>query len=578
MRKAYSYIRMSTDIQLKGDSLRRQLDASKEYASANNLELIDTIDGNPLRDIGVSGFRGKNSQNGVLFLFLQKLEANEIEPNSVLLIESLDRLSRDDVLNALAQFLRILELGIEIVTLTDNQKYTKESLNTNIGALYMSLGIMFRANEESEIKSKRIRAAWKTKRENALIKPLTSIAPAWLKHVKDENRFEVIQDRAETVKKIFELCTSTCGLWAITKYLNANQTEVFGRSKYWNKSYIRKILSNRSVLGEYQPNSIIDGKRTPCGDPVIDYYPRIISEEQFILANAAIEKRAVHGKGRKGVSFSNLFSGLVFCGICGSKMVLRNRGSTPKGGKHLICNNKLVSAGCTMPEWKLPVLESEIFKHVKEIDFSELIGNQSQSTEIQNKITLLHSQLKTEETELEKLMTLTMEETLNESTKLRYIEKLNDCENKLKSIKLEISNQEKELTKLTEQSYLLKSNELKEMVKKISENSENYFFRSSLNQLLGKTIERIDLKIESAQYQPWEIERNDQTVRDFLTNYPSFVETPFDELIDKNEFKAFCKAYENRITIKYKSGAIRHIFVGSRMSLLIGGYKNTLYD
>ena len=44
-RKAYSYIRMSTDTQLKGDSLRRQLEASKAYAENHNLELVDNIDG-----------------------------------------------------------------------------------------------------------------------------------------------------------------------------------------------------------------------------------------------------------------------------------------------------------------------------------------------------------------------------------------------------------------------------------------------------------------------------------------------------------------------------------------------------
>ena len=53
--KAYSYIRMSTDIQLKGNSLQRQLELSKNYADINNLELVDTI-----KDIGVSAFKGKN--------------------------------------------------------------------------------------------------------------------------------------------------------------------------------------------------------------------------------------------------------------------------------------------------------------------------------------------------------------------------------------------------------------------------------------------------------------------------------------------------------------------------------------
>ena len=44
-RKAYSYIRMSTDAQLKGDSLRRQLENSSRYIADNNLELVEDLAG-----------------------------------------------------------------------------------------------------------------------------------------------------------------------------------------------------------------------------------------------------------------------------------------------------------------------------------------------------------------------------------------------------------------------------------------------------------------------------------------------------------------------------------------------------
>ena len=52
--RAYSYIRMSTDVQLKGDSRRRQLEKSVEYATQNGLDLLD---GSQLEDIGISAFR-----------------------------------------------------------------------------------------------------------------------------------------------------------------------------------------------------------------------------------------------------------------------------------------------------------------------------------------------------------------------------------------------------------------------------------------------------------------------------------------------------------------------------------------
>ncbi len=42
--KAYSYVRMSTDKQLHGDSLRRQTEASRLYAEKHGLELVTDFD------------------------------------------------------------------------------------------------------------------------------------------------------------------------------------------------------------------------------------------------------------------------------------------------------------------------------------------------------------------------------------------------------------------------------------------------------------------------------------------------------------------------------------------------------
>ncbi len=368
-RKAYSYIRMSTDVQLKGDSLRRQLEASERYALDNNLELVDSIDGIPLKDIGVSGFLGKNTHKGVLAVFLEALQLGKIEPNSVLLIESLDRLSRDKLTEALTQFLNILDHGIEIVTLADNQRYTKEIINHNQGTLIISLTIMFRANEESEIKSKRVRAAWSNKRNNATNKPMTSRCPAWLRLV--DGKFEVIPEKAAViVMKIFELCISTCGLYGIARYFNENKVPVIGTTEIWQRSYIHKIITSRAVLGELQPYTTINGKRhQPAGDPIPNYYPQIIDEDTFYRANAAIARRNKSGRGRKGKTFSNLFSGLVYCSHCGSRITVRNHAPYKPWGKRLCCTNQRVGGGCTMPEWRLDSFQSMIFRHIHEVNF-----------------------------------------------------------------------------------------------------------------------------------------------------------------------------------------------------------------
>ena len=69
-KKAYSYIRFSTPQQLKGDSLRRQLEASRAYAEAHDMVLDDS-----LRDIGISAFKGKHATEGVLKKFIELVDA-----------------------------------------------------------------------------------------------------------------------------------------------------------------------------------------------------------------------------------------------------------------------------------------------------------------------------------------------------------------------------------------------------------------------------------------------------------------------------------------------------------------------
>lgn len=55
--RAYSYVRMSTRKQLRGDSLRRQLERSKTFADEHSLLLDDS-----LQDLGVSAWRAGTSR------------------------------------------------------------------------------------------------------------------------------------------------------------------------------------------------------------------------------------------------------------------------------------------------------------------------------------------------------------------------------------------------------------------------------------------------------------------------------------------------------------------------------------
>lgn len=367
--KAYSYLRMSTDLQLKGDSRRRQLKASQEYAEKHGLDLAEDAQ---LEDIGISAFKGANVKDGALGQFLKAVEAGAVEPGSFLIVESLDRLSRDKILTAQSLFLNIIQSGINLVTLMDGRLYRANEVD--LGDLIMSLVIMSRAHEESLIKSQRISAAWQNKRVKAASgQPMTRQCPAWLKLSADRKAYEVIPERAEIIRQIFEDSAAGVGMYSIVGRLNRAAIPAFVGKNGWHQSYIAKVLANRSVFGEFQPSRKTDGKRIPDGEPISAYYPTIVSEDLFFRANLSKSQRQKDGKGRKGLGYTNLFTNIAECAYCKARIVFENKGNGPKGGSYLICSDAKRNLGCKATRWRYADFEASFLAFVEELDIESIL-------------------------------------------------------------------------------------------------------------------------------------------------------------------------------------------------------------
>src|ERR1041385_5155470 len=96
---AFSYVRFSTPEQLKGDSLRRQTEAAAEWCKRSGATLDTST---TYRDLGASAFKGAHrSDKAALGAFLKLAEAGRIPKGSFLIIENLDRLSREEERTAL---------------------------------------------------------------------------------------------------------------------------------------------------------------------------------------------------------------------------------------------------------------------------------------------------------------------------------------------------------------------------------------------------------------------------------------------------------------------------------------------
>lgn len=397
--KAFSYIRFSTPEQLKGDSLRRQLELSEKYVVEHGLELDTSLN---LRDLGFSAFHGHHRRRGALGTFLELVKAGKIPEGSVLLVESLDRLSREEITEALEQFLAIIRSGIKIVTLADNNReYTKETINANIGELIVSLTIMSRAHEESRMKAFRLGKAWMAKREEASNggEKLTSQAPAWLKISADKCSFEVLPQRAAIIERIYREKLAGKGSERIARDLNLDKAIQWiptsprnGGNSGWRKSYIEKILHMRAVIGEFQPHRLVNGKRQPVGEPLEGYYPAVITEELFykvqqqIEANSKEYEKGNGGRGGRTGVVSNLFSYIAKCGYCGYPMQYVDKGEW----KYLACDKAQRRIGCHYLSVPYGEFEEAVLTYCRGLDPAALLPGRE---EAENNIRLLDGQL-----------------------------------------------------------------------------------------------------------------------------------------------------------------------------------------
>lgn len=332
MRRAYSYKRFSSPKQAAGDSLRRQTEFEQEIVGEMNLHLDDSVD---LTDRAVSGFRGDNSKFGALSEFLKLVESGRVPAGSVLLVEALDRISRENVLDAFNLFSRIICAGVTIVTATPKDVYSRETVAADMTKLMVPLVYFMRGHDESARKSVRVGKAWAQRRKRAVEtgEPLTARCPAWLRVV--GGKYEVIEERAAAVRRVYELAADGLGIRRVCRAMVAEGWEPLGRTGRWNEQYVRKLLGWPAVCGEMQPHVYVDGEKKPRGKPVAGYFPAVVDRETFELVRTATAGR--RGKsGRPPRGDGNLFTGIVYHAADRCRMAAQRSGGKAARYTYLI--------------------------------------------------------------------------------------------------------------------------------------------------------------------------------------------------------------------------------------------------
>jgi DNA invertase Pin-like site-specific DNA recombinase len=321
MPAAYSYVRFSSAHQATGDSVRRQTQFRERWLADHPDAVLDTS--LRMSDYGRSAFKRINRDTYALARFVECIKSGRVEPGSFLLVENLDRLSREDAGEATELFLSIVNKGVVVVQLSPVVMEFRRPVNMH--SLMFAIVELSRGHSESAIKSERGRSYWARKqREADPARIVTRKLPGWIRCV--DGKLVLDEAGAAVVRRIFTLARDGHGSKAIAERLNADGIPVLGRMEMalrgqghllpadkekrpvrWSATVVGHILRSRATIGEYVPYA---GRKDQAGAPVPSYFPAVIDPETFAAAQNAIATRWKVGRGRRG-KYVNLFSGML---------------------------------------------------------------------------------------------------------------------------------------------------------------------------------------------------------------------------------------------------------------------------
>lgn len=330
MTQLYSYVRWSSDRQSKGTSFERQMASARQFANDNGLELVEII------EPGVSAFKGKNAKDGKLGDFINAVEAGVIERDSWLYVENLDRLTRQSATEAQSLFIRLLTLGLTLVTGMDKRIYTLESVNNNPTEFMISILLFSRANEESKTKSERTTGnvlALITRHSEGLPVNIKSVGkhPWWIDD--SGSQYEAVRPH-ETywpiAREIIELYLTGKGAYKVKRHLDTKYPNGY-EGKEWDYQMLIRMRKNNALYGERTLN--INGNPFKLDN----YYPSLTSEAEYLRLQELKRKNDFQSKDKDDVVNIKLLSGLSLlrCGKCGGTM----SSFMDKGKPRYICLN-----------------------------------------------------------------------------------------------------------------------------------------------------------------------------------------------------------------------------------------------
>ena len=502
------YCRLSQDDNLDGESnsISNQKEILMDYAKKHG-----HLHPQFFVDDGISG----TTFNRPGFQEMQSLiEAGKV---STVIVKDLSRFGREHLLCGHYTEIVYPTLGVNFIAIQENVDTTR-----GMGTEMMPFHNIFNEWYAAQT-SKKIRAVHEMKAKKG--QRVASTVAYGYKKIKGEDdkerddKWYIDEPAAEVVRKIYELCLSGRGPSQIARQLenekvltptayfnsidrktsNPPPKNIYG----WASSTVEHILENQQYTGctvngktstiSYKVHKVVEKSKEDY-QIIPNTQEAIISENMWLrVQELRKHKRRNSATGRK-----SLFSGLVYCADCGSKLHFCASKSLKKNQEFFRCSNYKSGRGtCDIHFIRDVVLERIVMEAVSELAdfvrcyetvFVYLIARKKGESDAQQ-IKLLKATVESSNKrigELDRLFSRIYEDNINgKINDERYSRMANEYENEQKRLISVVEESEKQLAELQKKTVDLKM--LREGLREFTDMKE-------LTPLVvNKLIERIEI-------------------------------------------------------------------------------------
>ena len=341
---ALSYLRVSSPEQAADGrtGIDRQADAFLPFCHRHGL--IPNPD--PLVDRGLSAYHGRHRSRGALGAFIHAADQGQIAPGTVLVVEDLDRFSREAASHSEQLLHRLWDLGLALGIVRDDVVVDRAKYDSDIGVRLQLLVRRDAAHDYSRKLSQRVKAASDRRVDRGLAGEavLPHCRPQWLGFDVQTQAFS-LNSRWPTYRQIVDLCLGGLGEVKSAQALNA-EGHRNSRGGLWSPAGIGQVLRDRRLIGERQWCELQeqpDGRRKRVPTRVqAGFFPPAISQQEFDRCQLLMRERdGYHSRQpTKSDVRHNLFQGVVRC-PCGQLYSLMSQ-AKPSGLVHryLVCKGK----------------------------------------------------------------------------------------------------------------------------------------------------------------------------------------------------------------------------------------------